>query len=319
MNPAPIALFVYARPIETIKTLDSLGKNFLASQSELFIFSDGAKGEKDLPKVKEVRTIIKNYSFPFKKVEIIEKEKNFGLANSIISGVTEVFNYYERIIVMEEDLISAPNFLNFVNASLLKYENENKIFSVTGYTYQFNIKDNYKFDNYFLPRCESLGWGTWKNRWEKADWNVSDLKVFLSDKNKINDFSKIGFDLLGMLLKQQLGKVDSWAVRWCYTHFKNNALCSYPTISKIVHIGEGGFATHVKRELKFLETKLDESNRIDFYLSSNYSINPDIFKQYKKLFNKKLIKSIRNFYLKLLLKKRLNQYSAVQNKLKPDQ
>ncbi len=306
MNLAPIALFVYARPDEAIKTLDSLSKNFLASQSELFIFSDGAKSGMDLPKVNEVRNIIKNYSFPFKKVEIIEKEKNFGLANSIISGVTEVLNFYDRIIVMEEDLISARNFLNFVNASLLKYENENKIFSVTGYTYQFNIHDDYKFDNYFLPRCESLGWGTWKNRWEKADWKVTDLKEFLSDKNKMNDFSEIGFDLLGMLLKQQLGKIDSWAVRWCYSHFKNSALCSYPTISKIVHIGEGGFATHVKSELNFLETKLDESNKIDFDLSSDYSLNSDIFQQYKKLFKKKIIKSIRNFYLKLLLKKRLN-------------
>ncbi len=305
INLAPIALFVYARPFETVKTLEALSKNFLASQSDLFIFSDGAKGEKDIAKVIEVRTIIKNTQLPFKKVEIFERKENLGLANSIISGVTEVLNLYDKIIVMEDDLISSPNFLDYVNASLSRYQNEDKIFSVTGYTYKFEIPTNYNYDNYFLPRCESLGWGTWKNRWVKADWNVKDLMEFLSDKNKMKHFSNIGFDLLGMLLKQQLGRVDSWAVRWCYAHFKHNALCSYPTISKIIHIGEGGFATNVKSKLKFLETNLDNTDKIDFNFSPEFSITPEILEQYNKLFNKNLIKSIKNFYLKFLLKKRL--------------
>lgn len=305
MDLAPIALFVYARPNETLQTLEALRKNYLAKDSDLFIFSDGAKGEKDFNQVNQVRDIIKNNSFPFKKIEIVERKKNFGLANSIISGVTEVLNHYDKIIVMEEDLVSSPNFLNFVNASLSRYVDEDKIFSVTGYTYDFEIPEDYKYDNYFLPRCESLGWGTWKNRWLKADWDLKDLNDFLSDKKSLKDFSEIGNDLLSMLLKQQLGKVNSWAIRWCYAHFKNNAFCSYPVKSKIIHIGEGGFATHVKSETKFLETKLDDSNKVDFDFSNVLSINEVIFNQYKKLFRKTLAKQIRNRYLMYSLKKKL--------------
>jgi GT2 family glycosyltransferase len=251
-NLAPIALFVYARPDETIKTIESLKNNYLAAESELYIFSDGAKGEKDFNKVSEVRKFINSINSGFKKVDIIEREKNLGLANSVITGVSEILNNYNKIIVIEEDLISSKNFLNFVNDSLVKYENDERVFSVTGYTYNIQIPQNYIYDNYFTPRCESLGWGTWKDRWFKADWNMKDFPSFLSDKKSIMKFSQIGSDLPGMLFKQQLGKVDSWAVRWCYTHFKDNAFCSYPIKSKIVHIGEGGFATHVKKELKFL-------------------------------------------------------------------
>lgn len=303
MRLAPIALFVYARPFETLRTLEALSKNFLASDSELFIFSDGAKGENDFNQVNQVREVIKNNPFPFKKIEIVERKKNLGLANSIISGVTEVLDHYENVIVMEEDLVSSPNFLNFVNASLLRYVDEDKIFSVTGYTYDLEIPEGYKYDNYFLPRCESLGWGTWKNRWLKADWDLKDLNEFLSDKKSLKNFTDIGYDLLSMLLKQQLGKVNSWAIRWCYAHFKNNAFCSYPIKSKIIHIGEGGFATHVKKETKFLETKLDESNKVYFEFSNVFSINEAIFQQYKKLFKKTLVKQLRNRYLIYSLKK----------------
>ncbi|WP_337866916.1 hypothetical protein [Ignavibacterium sp.] len=300
MKLAPIALFVYARPFETLQTLEALSKNFLASDSELFIFSDGAKGEKDFNQVNQVRDVIKNYPFPFKKIEIVERKKNFGLANSIISGVSEVLNDYDKVIVMEEDLVSSPNFLNFVNASLLRYVNEDKIFSVTGYTYDFEIPEDYKYDNYFLPRCASFGWGTWKNRWLKADWDLKDLNDFLSDKKSLKDFSEIGNDLLSMLLKQQLGKVNSWAIRWCYAHFKNNAFCSYPIKSKIIHIGEGGFATHVKSKTKFLETKLDDELKTEFRFSSNVFLDKSIAMQYQKMFKKKFTKRLRTLYYRML-------------------
>ncbi|WP_407930990.1 sugar transferase, partial [Ignavibacterium album] len=297
-NLAPIALFVYARPDETAKTIESLSKNFLASESDLYIFSDGPKGEKDFKKVSEVRALIKSINSGFKKIKIIEREKNLGLANSIITGVSEILSENDRIIVMEEDLISSENFLNFVNDSLDKYEKDEKVFSVTGYTYHINIPENYKYDNYFTPRCESLGWGTWKDRWMKADWELKEFKDFIKDKNAIKNFNKVGCDLIGMLIKQQLGKLDSWAVRWCFTHFKNNAVCSYPTSSKIIHIGEGGFATHVKRQNKLLDTKLDFENKKDFVLAKEVFFEKEIAKQYQKFFKQNLIKKIKT---KLLL------------------
>lgn len=298
MKLAPIALFVYARPNETLKTLEALSKNFLAAQSELFIFSDGAKSELDSNYVNSVRKIIRENKFNFKKVEIIEREKNLGLANSIITGVSEILNVYDRIIVMEEDLLSSKNFLSFVNESLNYYESYEKVFSVTGYTYRLQISSDYKYDNYFTPRCESLGWGTWRDRWLKADWEMRDLSEFISNKNSLSRFSEIGGDLIGMLFKQQLGKIDSWAVRWCYTHFKNQAYCSYPTKSKILHIGEGAFATHVKKKSKIIETELDTELKTSFSFCPEIKLEDEISNQLQKIFKRSVIRKLKNRLLK---------------------
>ncbi len=298
MELAPVVLFVYARPIETKKTIESLSKNFLAKESDLIIFSDGPKNPNLQSTVLEVRKTIKSVT-GFKSVKVIEREKNLGLGNSIITGITEVFNTYNKVIVLEEDLISSANFLDYINSSLTEYQNNEKVFSVTGYTYQMKIPDRYEFDNYFTPRCESLGWGTWKDRWIKADWNLKGFKTFLKNESELKQFNKIGADLIGMLLRQQLGKLDSWAVRWCYAHFRNSAFCSYPTKSKIVHIGEGGEATHVKNQVKILDTEIDNELKIKYNFSNTVYTESIITAQYKKMFNRSFLRRLRNQYYRL--------------------
>jgi hypothetical protein len=293
MELAPVLLFVYARPSETEKTIEALSKNYLAKDSDLFVFSDGPKNDNLIKAVNNVRHLIKAFS-GFKNITIIEREKNYGLAKSIISGVSEVMINYDKVIVVEEDLISSLNFLDFLNSSLIKYENNKKVFSVTGYTYQLGVPNGYKFDNYFTQRCESLGWGTWKDRWIKADWDVTDFKSFIKDKSELKKFDNVGADLIGMLLKQRLGKLDSWAVRWCYAHFRNNSYCSYPIKSKIVHIGEGGEATHVKKEVKILDTEIDIELKRKFEFADQAFLEPEIIKQYSKMFRKTIVKRFRN-------------------------
>ncbi len=304
MDLAPIILFVYARPIETQKTIEALSKNYLAKETEIIVFSDGPKTPNLEDAVSSVRKIVKSIT-GFKGVRIIEREKNLGLGNSIISGVTEVFKTYNKIIVLEDDLITSANFLNFLNSSLNEYEQNKRVFSVTGYTYQMNIEEKYQFDNYFSPRCESLGWGTWKDRWIKADWDIKDFKIFLKNKSELKKFDKIGSDLIGMLLRQRLGKLDSWAVRWCYTHFKNDALCSYPIISKIVHIGEGGEATHVKSQVKILTTEIDQQLKTEYNFNKKVFTESSILDQYKKLFNRSFLRKFRNQCYKLKIMRSL--------------
>jgi GT2 family glycosyltransferase len=111
---SPIILFAYNRPEHTKKTVEALQKNKLAKDSLLYIFSDGPKREDDVPKIKKVRDYIKTIK-GFKKVEIFESNKNKGLANSVISGVTKIINKYGEVIVLEDDLITSPNFLVYMN------------------------------------------------------------------------------------------------------------------------------------------------------------------------------------------------------------
>ena len=129
---APIVLFVYNRPWHTAQTLEALKKNYLALNSDLFIFSDGPKNEQAKEKVFEVRKLLKTVT-GFKKITIIEKETNIGLANSVINGVTEIINEYRKIIVIEDDIITAPYFLKYMNNALDLYETENKFMQIPVY------------------------------------------------------------------------------------------------------------------------------------------------------------------------------------------
>ncbi len=122
---APIVLFVYNRLSHTKQTVESLQKNYLADQSELFIFSDGPKNELDRQKVENVRKYLNSIN-GFKNIVIKESQENKGLANSVISGVSEIISKYGKIIVMEDDLVSAPGFLKFMNEALEFYKDNSK-------------------------------------------------------------------------------------------------------------------------------------------------------------------------------------------------
>jgi hypothetical protein len=299
MKIAPIILFVYCRPYHTQKTIEALKANYLASQSDLYIFSDGPKDIKVSESVYRVREYIHEID-GFRSVKIKERTGNLGLANSIIAGVSEVIPLHGRVIVLEDDLVSSPNFLDFANQSLEKYESEKKIFSIASYTYNLQFPPHYDYGNYFSPRCESLGWGTWIDRWQKADWKIADFKNFLSNKDDQKTFSHGGEDLVDMLKKQLEGKIDSWAVRWCYAHFRNEAYCSYPVISKIIHIGTDKYATHVKFRKRFLDTKLDSGEQREFNLSPKILVEDYIQIQYQRIFRPNLLKKIKKQLLALL-------------------
>ena len=179
MQIAPTALFVYNRLEHTKRVIEALQKNVLASESDLIIFSDGPKHEKDVKKIDEVRKYLKTID-GFKSIEIFEKENNLGLSNSIISGVTEVVNRYGKIIVLEDDLVVSPYFLEFMNNALVKYENEEKVISIHGYIYP--IKNKLP-ETFFIKGADCWGWATWKRGWDLFEPNGQKLLDELLNKN----------------------------------------------------------------------------------------------------------------------------------------
>jgi hypothetical protein len=276
MELAPVVLFTYNRPWHTRQTIDALLKNELTAQSDLFIYSDGPKDGQAKNSIKEVRNYI-NTIDGFKSVTIRERKQNCGLAKSIIGGVTEVITEYGRVIVLEDDLISSPIFLKYMNYYLNDYKNEQNIFSVTGFNYPeriFKIPYNYKYSIYFGYRCMSWSWATWLDRWEKVDWRVKDFGCFIRNNKSKKLFNQGGSDLSGMLRSQIEGNIDSWAIRWCYAHYKNNSYCVYPVKSLIINIGFDGTGVHCGNTNKFasqlIHGKYDFKNQPPTIEINNY-------------------------------------------------
>lgn len=282
-NRAPVIMFVYARLEHTQKMITSLIKNKLANESDVWIFSDAAKKETAIENVKKVREYIytlldKNY---FKSIHIIEAEQNKGLANSVISGVSQVISEYGKVIVLEDDLIVTENFLEYMNEALEFYEHDNKIWSISGYNLPIKIPTEYNKDVYLSYRGCSWGWATWLDRWDKVRWEVSDYEKFKNNKNMRKKFNRGGEDMSLMLDKQMTGLIDSWAIRWCYEQFKSNMYTIYPVKSLVYNEGLDGTGTHSGITNLFEIEVSNEKRKFD----KNIELNSKILKEFKKKFN----------------------------------
>ncbi len=257
---APIVLFCYKRLDTLTQTIETLQQNYLAIESELFIYSDGPKKATDEPVIGTIRNYLKSIT-GFKQVTIKESAVNKGLAASIITGVTEVITEYGKIIVLEDDLLTSKNFLLYMNQGLNYYENNQRIFSVGAFSIPIRgLKAN---TIYFTQRAGSCGWGTWHNRWSIIDWDVKDYPALIKDPSIKKAFNRMGSDMTGLLTKQRKNKIDSWAIRWCYHQFKHDLFSVHPVVSKIKNIGFASpDATHTKESFNRFETQLDRDDNI---------------------------------------------------------
>lgn len=300
-DTAPVLLFCYKRCRHLLQSVSALQKNLLAEQSELYIFSDGAKNTFDEPAVSEVRSYLKTIK-GFKKIYIIESPVNKGLANSIIEGVSQIFEKYDKVIVLEDDLVTSYNFLSFMNQALKFYEHRD-VFSIAGFSFPIVGLDSSSV--YFTKRASSWGWATWKNRWEKIDWQVKDFSGTMGSTRQRREFNKMGSDLSGMLEKQMQGKIDSWAIRWCYHQFRQQLYTVYPALSKVCNIGFDEEATNTKESKLRYRTILDRSNNTTFIFKENIVLDHDVVRQFTKHYSVwsrsyyKAVKLVANYSLRL--------------------
>ncbi|TWR28225.1 glycosyltransferase [Mucilaginibacter achroorhodeus] len=240
-SPAPIALFVYNRPDHTSETLAHLRKNELASESELFIYSDGAKTAKDKQGVLDVRRIAREVT-GFKTIKLIERESNLGLANSVISGVTDLVNTHGRVIVFEDDLVSSPYTLKYFNDALERYQNDDKVMHISSYI--FPLENSELPETFFFRAAFSWGWATWDRAWKNFEPDIDKL-ISKFDAQKINQFSIEGtMNFWKQMLDFKAGKNNSWAIRWYASVFLNGGLTLNPSRSLVHNIGHDGSGTH---------------------------------------------------------------------------
>ena len=249
MSYAPIALFVYNRPMHTRQTVEALLANAEVAQTMLYVFSDAPRDMAASQAVSEVRSYIRSIA-DFKSVTIIERETNFGLARSIIDGVTRLCEEYGRVIVMEDDLVTSPNFLSYMNNALTLYENEDQVMQVSGHVFQVP-EFIQREEAFFLPFVASWGWGTWERAWKHFDPSAQGWEKINSNSVLRNRFNLAGhFDYSTLLEQQMSGKVDSWAIRWYLSVFLRDGVALYPPQTLVKNIGLAS-GTHGSRILRW--------------------------------------------------------------------
>ena len=260
---APIILFVYNRPKHTETVINALKKNTLAADSILYVFSDAAKKEKDFENVDKVREIINKIS-GFKEVIVTEAEANIGCADSIISGITKVINKHGKAIIVEDDILTAPNFLEFMNEALYKYENDKRIYSVSGFVPNEKMAEICKDFLFLAYRNSSWGWGTWADRWNDVDWDMLQWEKIKRDKNLWEKLQKGGQDAPYLLKLQMEGFIDSWAIRFYADNALKDKYTAFPIKTFVTNIGLDGSGTHCGNVKNSNTTTLTELPSVDF-------------------------------------------------------
>lgn len=242
MEPAPIVLFTYCRPWHTQQTVEALLRNKEAAYSDLYIYSDAPKNDSVRSGVVETRRYIRSIT-GFKSINIIERERNWGLANNLINGITYIVGEYGRVIVVEDDIVVSPYFLRYMNEGLELYKDEEQVACIHGYMYPSTKKLPEMF---FIKGADCWGWATWKRAWDIFN---SDAQALLDEINKRKLQREFNFNYTypytDMLKAQIRGEVDSWAIRWYASAFLNNMFTLYPGQSMVVQIGMDGIgSTH---------------------------------------------------------------------------
>jgi len=241
MNFAPILLFTHTRLKHTRQTVEALQCNELSKSSDLIIYSDGARTDEEVVRVNSVRNYISTLT-GFRSITIYHRPKNFGLARSIKEGVTTTLHFHDRVIVLEDDMVTSPHFLTYMNEALDLFFDDPRVASVHGYVYPVRQTLPIAF---FLPGADCWGWATWRRAWNVFNPDGRYLLSELKRRNLIQAFDFNNTFFYSKMLQAQIeGKNDSWAILWHASVFLEGMLTLYPGCSLVKNIGIDGSGIH---------------------------------------------------------------------------
>jgi hypothetical protein len=294
---APVLVVTYARLEHLKRTISALSSNYLAYQTDLYVASDCARTKTDAEYVAAVRRYLKQVD-GFKSVTVFEREQNLGAAANTFSALEVILKLHDRFILMEDDIVTAPAYLTFINEAFKRYDGNQRVFSISGYCPPISIPNNYAFDAFFLGRMNAWGCALTRDSYlavpryitrEEYDAIAADVK----SRNRLINGG--GEDIMTMLKKVAEGSLDAWDVRCMYTQFKLRQVTVYPTESLVQNIGFDGTGTHCGKSDKFDVTLSDKTK---FSFPDKIAVDRRILKEYLKFRNTD-VSWLRPWYVRL--------------------
>jgi hypothetical protein len=256
----PVLLIFFNRP-DTFRQVFERVKQ--VKPKYLILAQDGARNKKDEQGIAECRKIAEEVTWDC-EITRDYAETNLGCGYRPQSAISMALNKYEKVIILEDDVIPSISFFRYCEELLTRYENDDRIAYISGLNH-FETWDCGNYD-YFFSRAASIGaWATWKRTWEKYyDYYVEG----------IND------DYLLKLYKYQIGNADAyegrvaalrtankskyskdklsfWDTQWGFAEFTQNMLAVVPRKNMICNIGVGELSTHASeiKKNKFVKYK----------------------------------------------------------------
>jgi hypothetical protein len=279
---APIGLSTYVRLSHLKQTIAALSANNLAQDSELFVFSDAASAG-DEAKVEAVRKYLKTVD-GFKRVEIIERAENSRVYNNR-EGMRQLVDEFGHCIFLEEDIVTAPGFLRFMNDALDFYQNDPNVLSICGYSPPVTWESTY--DSFALGRFCGWGLGITRNNY----YRIRELPKEALDLVPKQHLDRSGRDLYKMVKLEAQGQINALDVRAMYLQALEGGVTIYPKHSLVQNIGHDGTGIHCGNSKRFHHSTLwDKTEGFTFEQNTTVShvnlIQNQKFRDKRKLWRK---------------------------------
>lgn len=235
---APVAIFVYNRLDNTQTTIQHLKKCAEARETDVYVFSDGGKDKQSWSKVNAVRDYLHKVKdeaeqhHSFKSFCLIERPENIYLERNITEGIAYVLERHDRIIVLEDDIVVSPYYLQYMNHAFDLYKDTPMVMHVAGFS-NLDLKDT---PYYFTPHMSGWGWGTWKDRWNTY------FKHFQTEEEALEgmsaeDQNAIQYGGVFPCLRSLKRNPIPWDICWEIAIYKANGLCLTPGHTMVRNIG----------------------------------------------------------------------------------
>lgn len=301
-NFAPVLIITLNRYNHFKRCIESLVECTHAEKTDLYIALDYPLNESHWDGYNKIANYV-NEIKDFKTVVIIKRDKNFGVLKNYFEAREEIFKKYNRIIFSEDDNIFSKDFLSFVNNGLNVYENRDDIFAISGYNFPIVIPKEYKEDVYLWTGTSCWGFGTWKNKWEKVDWSISNIKIYIGKRKNVKSLNNVAEHLYYAL--QEIIKTGylTGDTIYSYHNLVNKMYTVYPTISRVRNNGHDGSGSHCSLKEIYANQKIYEGVN-EAIMHVDIGTDPDIYKtlwKYFRISTRKKIKIIIKQIIKTLV------------------
>lgn len=287
--------------------IESLTKCNNADKTEVIIGLDYPPSEKYIDGWKKIKDYLPKIT-GFKKITVIESEKNVGSVENTKLIRNEAYKTYDAHIFSEDDNIVAPAFLDYMNWALNTYKNNNSVLIVSGYVnpyWKIDSKSNVLIHNRYFS---AWGCGFWKNKIPLFENKIT--KDFfincLKRKNIINKLLKSPRNLISfqsVLFEDNVYPMDVTRSLFCYIEDKYFLM---PKQSLVRNCGWDGSGEHCKDKMltEMFNNQAISPDLINSFTAEKLSEKEirkleKLQKKYTKNFHKEFITSI----IKLILLK----------------
>lgn len=250
-SEAPVLVIGFKRLNELKRVLEAT-RTYHAG--EIYVFLDHARSgrQQEAGECAALRAWVAQWAAGEMRIHVHLAPQNLGCARAIPAGMAWVFDQgHESVIFLEDDCLPAPTFFPYMQATLQKFEHDERVMMVSGDQFlPASMLQSYEYSYYFSRFVHIWGWGTWKRAWDHYDHTLAALAdpfIAVNIESLFPGHAEAAF-YTNIWNKQRGDPLDSaWGSRWLLACLLQRGLCVCPTRNLVRNIGFGAGSTHTSR------------------------------------------------------------------------